>query len=445
MTLRASLVSSVGLLILSCGVCLADCPTPSTPIVVPLVATGPTPLGASLLSADSALLAVQNPGVQRLEVYERGFGGWTFVGSVGDHLFSKVFAVRGDIIVGGNNSVAVMQRARSSGAWTTGPGRVLNQINSVLGIDGNTVVAAGAVIEYVWPPGSPPRRVVKVLEIAPDSSLVLRQELQDPGDPTLRNEFATSLAIEGELLVVGAYGDSQAGAQTGAVYVYRRGAGPFVLVQTIAPPAPRSYGGFGYALALNGGTLAVGAIRAAGGNVSFSRGEVHLYTWVGQQFSLAATLSHPRGLSDAPTGFGSAVSLRESRLLVSAPQDSLFSESGGAVYVFDRVHSEWRSTGAIGVSDGAGSWFGQMIALTDTEAVVVAPLHVRRLGAFVFDGCALPRGHSSYEPCTPGLSGLIAYLMKWFQVDPAADFNLDGEVDTTDLMDYLNAWLAGCP
>ena len=39
---------------------------------------------------------------------------------------------------------------------------------------------------------------------------------------------------------------------------------------------------------------------------------------------------------------------------------------------------------------------------------------------------------------------VLAFLNAWTAGDPAADFNEDGEINTLDVLAFLNAWAAGC-
>jgi len=39
---------------------------------------------------------------------------------------------------------------------------------------------------------------------------------------------------------------------------------------------------------------------------------------------------------------------------------------------------------------------------------------------------------------------VLAFLNAWSAGDPSADFNADGTVNTLDVLAFLNAWSAGC-
>src|SRR5262249_35091867 len=133
------------------------------------------------------------------------------------------------------------------------------------------------------------------------------------------DQFGYAFALDGERVLVGAFGRDGASLDEGAVYVFARdqgGAGAWGEVARLTAPAPSSDTAFGYALALDGDRLAIGAPRPN------APGSVHLY----RRDALAPSgWSHERELvpTDAATGFayGYALALSGETLLVSgAPE-----------------------------------------------------------------------------------------------------------------------------
>ena len=180
--------------------------------------------------------------------------------------------------------------------------------------------------------------------------------------------FGFSVALDGNRLAVGAYGDrgsTNSESYVGKVYLYTFTDSALSGGSLDAEMGDGYTGGknvnqsldtsddFGYGVSLDGNRLAVGAPFADGsGNSRGSSGEVHLYTFSNSTFSggaLAATIGHgysggkninqTLGSSDR---FGFAVSLSGNRLAVGARLDDGYNNSrsnSGAVYLYTFTHS----------------------------------------------------------------------------------------------------------
>jgi hypothetical protein len=102
-------------------------------------------------------------------------------------------------------------------------------------------------------------------------SLVQVLDDPNPGD----NQFGANLALSEDFLAVGAHLDDTAGANAGAVHVFRRENGSMVFDATLTSTTPAVGGHYGRALDVDGIWLAVGAPgEASGGRV-----HVHMRTF----------------------------------------------------------------------------------------------------------------------------------------------------------------------
>src|SRR6185436_13041023 len=95
---------------------------------------------------------------------------------------------------------------------------------------------------------------------------------------------------------------------------------------------------FGSAIAIEGGVAAVGAIHEFPQGV-FDAGSVYVFEWNGASWVETAKL----WASDAApqTHFGFALALSGNRLLVGAKDDDDAGSSSGSAYVFERNGSTW--------------------------------------------------------------------------------------------------------
>jgi hypothetical protein len=106
------------------------------------------------------------------------------------------------------------------------------------------------------------------------TSWQLAQTIQDP-EPGATG-FGTAVALNEDMLYVGAPQSSLAAANAGAVHVYKRaGSTSWTLYTTLLDPTPEANAAFGRALSAHGGWLAIGAPNDAG------TGRVHIWRFDG--------------------------------------------------------------------------------------------------------------------------------------------------------------------
>ena len=148
---------------------------------------------------------------------------------------------------------------------------------------------------------------------------------------------------------------------------------------------------FGYSVALDGNTLAVGARQEAsnatgiGGddtdNSAMGRGAVYVFVRSGTSWTQQAYVKASN--TEADDWFGHSVALDGDMLAVGAryedsnatgidgDESDNSAMDSGAVYVFARSGTTWMQQAYVKASNtGAGDWFGQSVALAgDTLAV----------------------------------------------------------------------------
>jgi len=136
-----------------------------------------------------------------------------------------------------------------------------------------------------------------------------RQLLNAP-DSSRMDDFGRALAVEANTLVVGA---PRKHDRSGVVYVFTRDSrtSPWRFQASLEPPAEDGPAELGSALALSGDDLLAGAPAAASG------GAVHHYRRTGSQWVLESTL-RPEG-DPGVGGFGAALAWQGGRVLIGAP------------------------------------------------------------------------------------------------------------------------------
>lgn len=210
------------------------------------------------------------------------------------------------------------------------------------------------------------------------------------------------LALDGNVLLVGARGSDASALNGGAVYAYTRGAAGWLQFQKIVFPSAQTGDGIGEALAIAGAVGVVGAPqRGASGSVFVLRFDG------GAWFPVTE-------VSDASAGataeFGSAVSCTADWIAVGAPASAEnVGAHAGRVRMFARNGTQWNASTVLTAEyPDPGDRFGFAVAMDAQWLVVSAPgdddaavnagaVWVYRLtaGAYVFAEKILPEGDAA--------------------------------------------------
>jgi len=183
-------------------------------------------------------------------------------------------------------------------------------------------------------------------------------------DASQADLFGGAVAIDGELVVVGASHDDPRGDQSGSAYVFDATSGRELF--KLFPDRMSAGAFFGGSVAVHGQTAIIGAPLANNG-----AGTAFLYDLTTGQalYELTAGL-------DARAGdqFGFSVGIDEGVAIVGTPQNDDRGGSSGTSFLFDVTTGELiaRLTGS---DTGRGDQFGVSVAIRDGIAVVGAPAH----------------------------------------------------------------------
>jgi hypothetical protein len=183
--------------------------------------------------------------------------------------------------------------------------------------------------------------------------------------------LAHSVALSADHLVAGARLDSSVLDRQGSVFVFRRS--DYALEQKVLTSGSAiKEQEFGYAVAVNGTTIAAGAPNGADGGYV----EIFERTGTGTTPWQRSTSLRPQNGGDYRVG--TSVSLAEGQLLLGAVGDPFTGAQGGAAYLVPRVGGVFDMARAHvllprdnGRGDGAG--FGWAVQLSGTSAIVSAP------------------------------------------------------------------------
>src|SRR5262249_54878111 len=150
------------------------------------------------------------------------------------------------------------------------------------------------------------------------------------------DQFGLSVAISGDTVVVGAP-DDDIGANfgQGSAYVFTRSGAVWTLQQKLTSNDGEAFDLFGFAVALSGDTLVVGAeLDNIGGNVgNLGQGSAYVFARSGTVWTERQKLIADDG--EAVDSLGYAVAISGNTVVVGAPLDDIdANRDQGSAYVF---------------------------------------------------------------------------------------------------------------
>lgn len=122
--------------------------------------------------------------------------------------------------------------------------------------------------------------------LAQCSPVTLLHTIPNP-TPTLGDSYGWSVATDGNLIVVGAFGDDAGATDAGTAYVFNATTG--ALAATLSNPAPTASDWFGFSVAISGDMAVVGAYQDDAG--AFNAGIAYVFN--ATTGALLTTLSNP--------------------------------------------------------------------------------------------------------------------------------------------------------
>jgi YVTN family beta-propeller protein len=290
---------------------------------------------------------------------------------------------------------------KSNGKWTLqatlhpSDGQVGDRFGEAVAISGKTVVVGASAQDS----GSAGSAYVFVRNGTTWSEQAHLTASDGVGD----NRFGISVGVDANRIVVGADASSSA-------YVFERAAGVWSEKARLKS-SDTGDNGFGVAVAISGGTIAVtatGQYNPDEGNV----GAAYVFTGSGRTWSQRAKLTS--GSVPLPGQFGWSVDIDKSRLVVGSPHP--FDAVNGSAFVFVKAGGTWAKQAQLTASDttcvnGCGDEFGWSVSISNRTVMVGAPWadigdRADKAGtAYIFEqplnGTTWPEKYRIVEPINP--------------------------------------------
>lgn len=195
-------------------------------------------------------------------------------------------------------------------------------------------------------------------------------------DAAAQDLFGNSVGIDGNTTVIGRRDRDQGGPLPSAAYVFVRTGARWSQQQKLVPPD--TTGGFGDSIAISRNTVTVGA--DFDNNVLVASGAAYVFVRAGTNWFLQQKLK----ASDVTINqqFGNAVSIETNELAIGAVADNTTAFLAGAAYFFARTNTTWTEQFKLLASDTVvDNTFGFSVAVQGQKAVIGAP-HIVGVGTF---------------------------------------------------------------
>lgn len=185
------------------------------------------------------------------------------------------------------------------------------------------------------------------------------------------DQFGSSAAISSDVVVVGARWDDDNGSNSGSAYVYRFDGASWTEEQKLTPTDGAADDEFGYSVAISGDVVVVGALRDDDDGAD--SGSVYVFSYDGANWMEEQKLTAADAAADDQ--FGVAVGVSGDAAVVGAHFDDDNGGLSGSAYVFRFGGTSWAEEQKLLASDGAGSdTFGSSVGISGDSIVVGAPL-----------------------------------------------------------------------
>lgn len=227
--------------------------------------------------------------------------------------------------------------------------------------------------------------------------------------------FGCSVGASADTVIVGAYRASV--GSTGSAYIFVQNGGMWTQQAELFDIDPQQYDEFGWSVAISGDTVIVGS-PLDGKSIGKNRGAAFVYVRNGSSWTLQHRFTAVEPGVEESYAFGTAVDISGDMVVVGAPGYLYPYWTDGFAYVFRRMNGEWVEQYSITSLDSdVGDLYGAAVATNGFLAVASAPQ----------DEC-----------------GLFNYKGSLYVFSPAgqlsADLDGDGVIDLNDLAVVLASW-----
>jgi FG-GAP repeat len=209
-------------------------------------------------------------------------------------------------------------------------------------------------------------------------------------DAAQNAQFGDAIALDGGVVVVGAWQDDDAGFFTGGAYVFRHNGATWQSEQKLNASDQDEFHWFGRSVGVSGDLIVCGAYEADVG--AFTSGAAYVYRHSAGTWTEEAKLSASD--TDDTDNYGWSADVSGDLVVVGARRDTAPLVESGSVYVYQDAGGAWNEVAKVTASGVAGDQLGSSLAI-DAGSVIA--------GAVQADTTAGANSGAAYAfPAQPG-------------------------------------------
>ena len=178
-----------------------------------------------------------------------------------------------------------------------------------------------------------------------------QREKLTASDVSAGDQLGTSVAISRDTVIVGAPGKADAGKESGAAYIFVRNGEKWNQQAKLTASDTAQRDKFGISVAINRNTVIVGALGKA--DAGASSGAAYIFVRNGEKWNQQAKLTAADGAQ--LDKFGISVSIFHNTAIVGASGADDGEKNAGAAYSFQRTGTSWEQRAKIIPSDATES------------------------------------------------------------------------------------------
>jgi lysophospholipase L1-like esterase len=268
---------------------------------------------------------------------------------------------------GSDSGAAYVYERQADGSWSTvkltsADAAVGDNFGRWVAIDGDTAVVSAPMDDHL---GDDDSGSAYVFQRQADGSWLEVAKLT-ASDASRLDEFGYGITIDGDTIAVGAYRSNTNGRNSGSAYIFQRQAdGAWAETAKLTPSDGDKRDFFGHSLALDGDVLVVGADEDENGGSAY----IFQRQADGSWSEIAKITANDGAVDDH---FGHAVAIDGNRIVVGAYLDDGSGSDTGSAYVFEtQADGSWLQTAKLVASDaGPSDRFGRAVAIEGNRILV---------------------------------------------------------------------------
>ncbi|KAA3604313.1 MAG: T9SS C-terminal target domain-containing protein [Calditrichaeota bacterium] len=195
------------------------------------------------------------------------------------------------------------------------------------------------------------------------------QEKITASDADAGDRFGGQVSINGDYVIVGARHNSDAGSSSGSAYIFSRSGTTWTEQQKITANDAATDDYFGQSVSINGDYVIVGAWGDDDG--ASNSGSAYIFNRSGATWTQQAKFN--ANDAEANHRFGYAVSIDGNNAIIGAFLDDDGVSNSGSAYIFSRSGTSWTQQGKVRANDAAADdYFGVSVSISGDYSIAGA-------------------------------------------------------------------------